>query len=175
MIHSFIFLALGITYHSFGQTDSIIKWTAGRKLKYEDFMGSRLNQEINHDDFDTVAMLDCSIRYDISTKDNKWVIHAYAYVNPKKSWMDRQNLYVLKHEQGHFDIAEIFAKRFEKKVNDTVIADTHDFFVFANETLNETLISLNEEDHKYDIMTMNTLGNDYYYKWIDEQLSDQPK
>jgi hypothetical protein len=77
---------------------------------------------------------------------------------------------VLKHEQGHFDLAEIFARRFEKTLNDTSINNPHDYFVFMYDFYKQTVDDLNVENNKYDIWTMNTFGKDYYFKWIHDQL-----
>lgn len=121
---------------------------------------------MSHDDFDTLAVIDCSINYNIGIKNGKLIIHAYAFVNPHKSWMDEKNVFVLKHEQGHFDIAEIFARRFEEIVNDTSIADPGMYITFVNKTVEQIFSLLTEEDKKYDFYTMNTLGREYYDNWI---------
>jgi hypothetical protein len=175
MIHCFIFLVFGMTTHSFTQSDSIIRWSPDRKLTYSDFIGQRPTAEMSHDNIDTLAAISCSIRYVLDTKNGKWFVRAYAFVNLRKSWMDVKIPYVLKHEQGHFDITEIYSRRFEKEVNDTSIADVHDYYAFVNEKLRQTFQSLDEENKKYDSYTMNTLGREYYYKWINEQLIGQPK
>jgi hypothetical protein len=175
MLHIFILLISGITYRTFAQSDSILRWSADRKLTYGDFLGQCETAEVSHNNFDTIASIRCSIKYDFNIKDGKRIIHAYAYVDPKKSWMDEKNSYVLNHKQGHFDIAEIFARRLEKAVNDTTVADIHNYLVYLNETFGQAIESLHEEQIKYDNYTLNTLGKEYYDKWISEQLNGQPK
>jgi len=175
MKYYLLFLLLGTFCRSNAQRDSILKWTPDRRLTYNDFLGQRPTPEMSHDDFDTLAVIDCSINYNIGIKNGKLIIHAYAFVNPHKSWMDEKNVFVLKHEQGHFDIAEIFARRFEEIVTDTSIADPGTYITFVNKTVEQIFSLLTEEDKKYDFYTMNRLGREYYDNWINDQLNGHAK
>ena len=98
-LHIFIVLISGMTGQSFAQSDTIIKWGADLRLTYGDFSGQRATPEVSHDNFDTIALIRCSFKYSFSIKDGKRVIQAYAFMDPKKSWMDEKNLDVLCHEQ----------------------------------------------------------------------------
>jgi hypothetical protein len=71
---------------------------------------------------------------------------------------------------GHFDIAEIYAKKLEQQVNDAGISDIEQFFVFLAEAYKQVSDECLKEQNKYDEWTRNTPGQDYYFKWIDDQL-----
>jgi hypothetical protein len=153
------------------QTDTIIKWSEDRKLNYDDFVGEHFSHIDSSTKYDTLAVVDCFIKYEIKTVSGKIAIHAYACIRPRTSWMKVKAPGVLKHEQGHFDLAEIYSRRFENTLNDTSINNPHDYFVFMYDFYKQTVDDLNVENNKYDIWSMNTFGKEYYFKWIAEQLS----
>ncbi len=87
--------------------------------------------------------------------------------------MSRQVPEWLSHEQGHFDIAEIYARRFKQKVNDTTIAGLSEYISFVMDTYKEVLVECSKEQDKYDIWTKNTMGKSYYADWIRDELKKQ--
>ncbi|MHA4808717.1 hypothetical protein ACX0G9_11455 [Flavitalea flava] len=86
------------------------------------------------------------------------------------SWIKIKTIPVLQHEQGHFDMGEIFALRLKKSINESGIVDFHDFFTAFKEKYEKMLEECNEEESKYDVATQNTLGVEYYTKWIKDEL-----
>jgi hypothetical protein len=164
----FIMLFAGNTERK--QVDTIIRWSEGYRLNYTDFVGNHFAVKDSIVSPDTLAVINCSIKYEIKLADGRRMLHSYAAMDPQKSWMLVKTPGVLKHEQGHFDITEIYARKFEKMVNDTSISDVHDYFIFLADSFKKIMSDLNEEDDKYDSWTKNTPGKDYYYKWINEQL-----
>jgi len=152
------------------QVDTIIKWSEGYKLNITDFGGEHYAARDSFAKYDTLAMIDCFIKYEIKLVSGKRAIHAYAVMKPRTSWMKVKAPGVLKHEQGHFDLTEIYARRFEKTVNDTSIGSLHDYIEFLTAFYKQTMDELQAENDKYDIWTLNTPGKEYYYEWIHEQL-----
>lgn len=87
-----------------------VDWSADRPLAWADFraetpMGTR-----------NAAATSCGIRYDHS-RTNIWtgqpVVEITAFMDPEGSWVDPEQAGpdLLRHEQGHFDLAEVFARR----------------------------------------------------------------
>jgi hypothetical protein len=164
----FMIFFLGHTENK--QVDTIVKWSEDYRLSYTDFVRKQASTRDSAAQYDTLALIDCFIKYEIKIQAGKRLIHAYAAMNYHTSWMKIENPDVLKHEQGHFDLTEIYARRFEKAVNDTSIHDVHDYFVFLTDSFKATMDELKGEHEKYDAWTMNPSGKEYYYKWINEQL-----
>jgi hypothetical protein len=156
------------------QTDTIIKWSEGYRLMYSDFAGKRSQSDDSTAPLDRLASINCSIKYELKIVNGKREIHAYATMYPQKSWMRVRDPEVLQHEQEHFDIKEIYARKFEKTLNDSVIKDIADYVNFLTYSFKETFEDLKAEQRKYDAWSKNTPGKDYYYNWINEQLF-QPK
>jgi hypothetical protein len=151
--------------------DSVIKWSENYRLQYSDFMGEDKAAHTNSQVlFDTSAAMHYSIRWKVKLDSGKNRISAFAVFYPKISWMSQKGPFVLKHEQGHFDIAEIYAKKFEQEVNASGISDVKEFISFLAELYKQASDECKKEQDKYDEWTRNTPGQEYYYKWIDEQL-----
>ena len=159
------------------QSDTIIKWSRNHRLDYDDFRGKhdageRIGSVGVKDSViaDTFAVISCFIKYDLKFVSGKRSVHAYGAADPQKSWIDVKDPQILRHEQGHFDITEIYARKFQQIMNKTTIPDLHNYFVFLTDTYNATMTDLLAEQNKYDAWVRNTFGKEYYYKWINEQL-----
>jgi hypothetical protein len=155
-------------FHFQKNVGDTIRWSAGRQLTFDDFQATP--KPSNNQSSDTLAVCSCSIEYTLKIVDGKIKIYAFAVFSQKRSWMIRKTDFILQHEQGHFDIAEIYALRFQKNVNSSDIKNAHAFFEFLNSNLQQIVIECNVEQEKYDSWTSNSLGREPYYKWIREQL-----
>ena len=83
-----------------------IRWSAERKLTYSDFAGSAPISS------PWVANTSSNIyfSYDFNN-DQLHEITAYSSFTPSKSWMKKKIPEVLHHEQLHFDITELYARK----------------------------------------------------------------
>jgi hypothetical protein len=154
--------------------EDTIRWAKDYKLDYSDFQGPPQINKASGAAYDTFAISTCSIKYHIKIDSGKKKIDAQAIFLKSQSWMISKNASVLKHEQGHFDITEIYAKRFQKVVNESDISDTREFILLISSSYKQIGEECLKEQEKYDIWSMNTLGEQYYYKWIKEQLEIIP-
>jgi len=113
----FLFLVSANFYHGYSQelpeseNDTIIVWTEDRKLTWDDFQkknfkGARAAQSDIGIDVRTVYQ---------GNSNYKYIVIAYFY--KRESSTETDNLNVLKHEQVHFDIAELFARKMRNRLN----------------------------------------------------------
>lgn len=103
---------------AFGQK---IIWKEDQKLIWNQFK-SPVNRKNNPD---VVAYTHCGWEYTVVKSPNPKspvTIKITTIFNEDKSWKDvkRINDYVLLHEQKHFDIAEIFARKLRKEVAEKI-------------------------------------------------------
>lgn len=104
-----------LTVHAiFGQK---IIWQEDRKLAWDDFK-SPVSRKSNPD---VVAYTHCGWEYSVIKSSNPKSpvkIEITTIFNEDRSWKDtkRINDYILLHEQKHFDIAELFARKLRKEV-----------------------------------------------------------
>lgn len=72
------------------------------------------------------------IELSMSTAPEGLIIHVYTVFNPRKSWTkDKKSDYLLQHEQLHFDITELYARKFRKALKE------HKFKAFGAEQFKE--------------------------------------
>ncbi|MDC8103668.1 DUF922 domain-containing protein [Chryseobacterium sp. PTM-20240506] len=113
-----IFICLLVSVQIFGQK---IIWKEDQKLTWDDFK-SPVSRKSNKD---VVAYTHCGWEYSVVTSSNPASpvkIEVLTIFNKDKSWKDvkRINDYVLLHEQKHFDIAELYARKLRKEVMENI-------------------------------------------------------
>ena len=92
--------------------EDFIKWNENRKLTWDDFKAAP--QQMGS----TVAMTTTHLGFSYSIANGKVTYQIDCQFEKKKSWGLVKNDWILKHEQGHFDIAEIFARKLNKAVGE---------------------------------------------------------
>lgn len=98
-----------------------IIWQEDRKLVWDNFK-SAVSRKNNSD---VIAYTHCGWEYSVvkSTNPKSPVkIEINAIFNEDRSWKDikRINDYILLHEQKHFDIAELFVRKFRKEIEENI-------------------------------------------------------
>jgi uncharacterized membrane protein YcgQ (UPF0703/DUF1980 family) len=89
-----------------------IKWEENRKLTWDDFKAAPLKIG------STAAMTTTHLGFSYNIKNGIITYKIECRFEKNKSWGLVKNEWVLKHEQGHFDIAEIFARNLNKSINE---------------------------------------------------------
>jgi hypothetical protein len=92
--------------------DSLIVWSENRQLKWDDFTGA-VKQGTHYD-----AEVYAEVQYRYMFKDRKhFKFYVFATFNKNTSWSrkERQSEPLLKHEQMHFDLAELYARKLQEE------------------------------------------------------------
>jgi len=99
------------------QTNSKIKgeqieWANNKPLTWDNFQAKPIK---NHFAW---AFSDVAFGYEIEQKNNQVFVIARTKFNCKYSWVkeDKKSEYLLKHEQTHFDIIELYARKFREEL-----------------------------------------------------------
>ncbi len=91
--------------------DTSIPWSAARRLNWSDFKKQPDNNSSN------AALTSSKITFSYSYDSDKGFSYNIGCVFEKNSsWGRVKTDYILAHEQGHFDIAEIFTRRLYKQI-----------------------------------------------------------
>ncbi|WP_299178364.1 DUF922 domain-containing protein [uncultured Chryseobacterium sp.] len=98
-----------------------ITWKEGQKLNWNNFKSKINNQKGKN----VVAYTNCGWVYSYVKSSNPKApvkIEIKTIFNEHKSWKDSEKIndFILTHEQKHFDIAEIFARKLRKEVAERV-------------------------------------------------------
>jgi hypothetical protein len=92
--------------------EELIDWKDHKQLTWADYKGK---PDPNSDAAASTTTY-LGIEYNISPKGFKFKIQCRFSRN--RSWGLAKTDYILKHEQGHFDIAEIFARKLNKEMSE---------------------------------------------------------
>ncbi len=95
--------------------DSVITWKDNFKLKWQDFKG-----EVNSNDSNVIAMTctETIVENDGNSEKVSVVFLKYKSFKTAKVFQPKYIKNALIHEQLHFDIAELFARKLRKKIKD---------------------------------------------------------
>lgn len=136
-----------------------INWADG-KLKWTDFSGPIPSSS----KFD--ALTHSTISLDFEGQNIILNFDIKSQFNPSKSWKkEGVDAYILKHEQGHFDITEYYARVLRKNLK------TYKYKSFATiapdvqRMFNEASKAANEMQVKYDADTNHSINRKKQAKW----------
>jgi hypothetical protein len=101
-----VLLFVGISNKSFSQ--DTIYWRPDYKLKWDDFKG----KPDSSSQFGAISYP--GIKYSLSANEDSFNTKVLCFFIKSKSWVRVISTTGLIHEQGHFDIAELFARRLRK-------------------------------------------------------------
>ena len=92
--------------------DDYLKWQEDRKLTWDDFKAEPVKMG------STAAMTTTHLSFGYNVSNGIITYKIDCRFEKKKSWGLVKNSWILKHEQGHFDIAEIFARRLNQATSE---------------------------------------------------------
>lgn len=145
---------------------SMVLWQAANQLAAKDFK-ARPNK------LSSFAGLTASgISIDISYTGNLLVIETAATFNPRESWLkDKEDPNLLKHEQFHFNITELYAREFRKKVLNKKFTARGKKLIKEVTSLYENVIKdLDRYQEKYDKETDHSINRKAQKEWEETVL-----
>lgn len=116
------------------EKEEVIYWAPGTKLTWNDFKGEP-NGSSTH-----VANTNSGISAPWRSSGDSVSVSITCLFDKNKSWVKpgSKTPYILQHEQGHFDITELFARKFRKTVST---------YKFNMRSFKETYRKLYEANH----------------------------
>lgn len=170
---TFILLLLlpSIVGNSQPKNEELIGWSENKKLTWADYKGK---VQSNSDAAASTATY-LGLEYNYGSKG--FVYKVSCHFSRTKSWGLHKTDYILAHEQGHFDIAEIFARKLNKELSE---------YVFNKNSYQEDLKKIytdltNEKDAfqtQYDAETNHSINKKKQDEWltkIEGRLNDLRK
>lgn len=85
-----------------------INWRNRRELSWEDFQGAPNPTAPN------AALTSTSIKFQYNYDKKSFHYQLQCVFHPDKSWVKIRNTRILAHEQGHFDIAELYTRKLHR-------------------------------------------------------------
>lgn len=141
--------------------DAIIAWTTGKKLSWDDFLCSPQKQG------EAVASTSTSLGIAYQVKDGELSFDITCHFSKKKSWGLLKTDYILAHEQAHFDITELHARKLYEALYD---------YEFNSKTFKKDIAAIYERIVKekeamqkaYDGETDHSRRRRIQYDWLEK-------
>ena len=173
-----IFSVISSIHASFAQpgiaADSIIYWNENQELIWTDFEGLA-ERYSSYAAFSVVGF-----KGQLNYTDQEYRVVIHTYFDKYESWAKTWTGLLLIHEQGHFDLAEVQARKFRMRVMEEMQKGslTSEKFTLLN---NEAYHELEETQNRYDHFT--DFSRDYrkQMEWVKqikallEELKDYAK
>jgi hypothetical protein len=109
-------------------------------------------------------------------------IKVYSYFDPSQSWVhpDHKVPALLNHEQLHFDITELYARKMKKEMSKYYFLSVSEFVSKKIDTEVKSIFTSLYNEHmsiqqKYDVETQHGILSDEQFSWqksIEEQLQE---
>ncbi len=147
-----------------GERD-LMTWNEFYKLQWHDFAGEP-DENSNGDAGSVVQikakpyLLKKKVMYDVE-----------AIFNKKKSWSRDQSITLLAHEQVHFDIAEVYARKIRKKIKELRDRGVEDVKTY-NAAIRKLLQESNDVDAQYDLETLHGMLSKMQASWAKKIEDD---
>jgi hypothetical protein len=143
------------------ETEDIIPWENDKRLAWDDFL---CDPKVGTD---AVASTSTSLGIAYQLNDGQLKYHITCYFNKEKSWGLMRTDYILAHEQGHFDITEIFARKLNEALQN---------YQFNKRTFKKDIgqiyqsIVAEKEDYQktYDAETDHSRNRKVQYDWLEK-------
>lgn len=150
------------------QEGSSVEW--GNSIRYEDFQAKPAPSDTAAANISVTIMLGYS-----NTRTGSLKFKVVAVMEKDESWIkdEFRRDHILKHEQGHFDIAHIYAKRLESTLKQKRY--TSKDVQLLNEIYDNTLEEMNARQIRYDRETSggwNALAQSKWRMFIQNELKE---
>ena len=153
------FLALTLTSSS--DSTDLIYWDKHSPLSWSDFEGHPRYE------FESISAITSSgIMHFGGCEDGKLIYKINAYFEKKESWVKKEALtdHHLIHEQIHFDITELYARRLKKILSQrTFTCEERSEF---ERIISNTLELWQNEQNNYDILTRHSMDKEEQLAWF---------
>ena len=142
--------------------DDLIAWESDYNIKWSDFKAAPKNSS----PLDAYTMLGISLEV-VSQDNGKVNMGVFGYFEKNKSWVKSgektENL--LKHEQKHFDLCEIYRRILVKRLEAESPYSYDNFNTKVGEIFNKTFKDYTDEQGKYDHETNHSQKKDKQAEW----------
>lgn len=142
-------------------------WTEDRKLAWDDFKGGvpgRATQK-------TAAETSCGIAIETNTVRGNNPVRIYVFNTfvTDASWVRPEHMTaaILKHEQGHFDICELYTRKMRERFS-TAKLDFNNMQQLIREIYNSVMTDYAKRQQEYEAATQHGVVDEAQAKWSEQ-------
>jgi len=149
-----ILLSSQVTFSQKKIKNDSICWNESTKLKWNDFKGKPKNVKATYADMKASAFTYTNITASGIIKDDLPEFKILCRFVKSQSWVaDSTQVGIQQHEQLHFDIAELYARRIRKGIADLKKKKEKDINVYSK-LIDKSLDELQEKNRDFDSKTV---------------------
>jgi len=163
----FISSCLFLSFTKKEKEDDYIPWKSDKKLNWADF---RIESPSHTND---AALTTTFVSFSFSKSGDKIKFDIECKFQKSRSWIRIKTDYILKHEQGHFDIAEIFARKLNKEI--TLFLAKSKQHEDLNKIYTRVMNEKRDMQQEYDDETNHSINKRQQAEWdlkIEEMLEE---
>jgi hypothetical protein len=164
-----------ISIHTSGLGNDTIFWSSNR-LQFDDFRIKTINDDFSGSlsmNKNTVleGYIFSGITFSLLQEESRFTCEVKAYMIPEESWLKNKNdSATLAHEQAHFDITEIYARRLRSDLSKVKSAAA------ARKMMDANFAALQAEQKKFDRSHKQESGvEDFWKNKIETGLRESDK
>jgi hypothetical protein len=143
------------------EDNEFIPWTPTQRLNWEDFQCEPKKGT------DAVASTSTSLGIAYQMQNGKLSFHITCNFSKSKSWGLMKTEYILAHEQGHFDITEIFARKLNEALQNYAF-NKRSFKQDINDIYQSIVRQKEEYQKMYDDETDHSRDRKIQYEWLEK-------
>ncbi|NNE54922.1 MAG: DUF922 domain-containing protein [Flavobacteriales bacterium] len=150
-----------------GSAQSDIPWDATQRLSWDDF-----EKRVGQGGY-FKAYTYSGIRYSVDSPNGYVKIDVEAYFVADESWVYRghMNTHLLQHEQAHFDITEIYARKMRKAMADYEVSArtfmNNGYMRDVKRLYNDIYSDMEAKQKEYDRATDHSMRRNAQREWVE--------
>lgn len=158
-LYSLLFLSsTGISYAQ-AANEELLEWSADKKLTWADYKGSVDRNS------DAAASTTTYLAIEYNIKNSGFSYSIQSRFSKTRSWGLHKTAYILSHEQGHFDIAEVFARKLHKKMSEYKF-NSRTYQKDLKKIYQDILDEKEETQNAYDSETRHSINKEKQAEWL---------
>jgi hypothetical protein len=150
------------------ETTETIPWSARRILSWNDFQGAPRRNT------DAVASTSTSLGIAYQLRNGELTYEVTCTFSKPKSWGSTRTPYILAHEQAHFDITELFARKLNQRLQEYQF-NKKSYRQDLNAIYQSVVAEKEAMQQAYDGETDHSRRKRIQYEWLDriEKMLEQ--
>ncbi len=158
-----------IVNNNLGESDKLIFWNENRPLRISDFKGGTENRP-----FQAATYSGLKVMNPVNVWTGKTKVIVESYFNPDLSYFKQseRDSSVLAHEQLHFDITELYARKLRKQLTENC-SNQYDYFEKRDSIYKsvELELSLKQDEYDSEVYSERSLQSKWNL-WVQKQLRE---
>ncbi len=156
----FLIFAIFLLLNFVQQQSDLVLWNAKRPLKFEDFKAVQKDTiKIENNGMILGAQSRFKFRFNTSQTSNTTPkMEVFVYFDPKDSWMLLKTETTLEHEQIHFNIVELYARKMRKSIDSLRKLNVNNLQIYKDK-----VSDWNKKYDNYNILFDTEIDDKVYY------------